>query len=37
MGVDSCEDLVALKRFGDEVNRAGLEPAHLVFGIVERG
>ncbi len=37
MCADSGEDLVALKRLRDEVDSAGLEPAHFVFGIVERG
>ena len=33
--VDARDHFVALKRLGDEVDRAHLEPAHLVLGLVQ--
>ena len=36
MRVDAREHLVALKGFRHEIDRADFEPAHLVFGVVER-
>ena len=36
MRVDARDDFIALKGLGNEVDRANFEPAHLVFGFVQR-